>query len=249
MKSDTRIKSWLTDQAWVAILVTFFTVVLGIVISEIQNRVGWVTLAISLVTVIGIYSIITWLHLKYVFSISLRLSYDIQEKIDNYIELDRVEKKGWILTVPQLVEFEKNTGAPEIWLISGDLVEDVVGEPFFDAVTQNLARGIRYRYFVPDRPEIHSRVSQIEKQRKTSERVQVTYLSSDFFFLVPDLDFVIYNPYCEDAVERVCYMGLPVPGEESHYEVKVSDDLVDLLIGKLMPLMEQADSNIKLPQL
>ena len=153
MNNESRIKKWMTDQAWVAILVTFFTIVLGLVLSEMQERIGWGTLLVSLLIVIGIYTTIMWLHLKYVYSISLNISHEIQEKIDNYIGL---EKKGWILTVPQLVEFEKNTGAPEIWLISGDLAEDVVGEPFFDAVTHNIARGIRYRYFVPDRPEIHA---------------------------------------------------------------------------------------------
>ena len=235
MDKDNRIKSWLTDQAWVAILVTFFTIILSVVISEIQTRVGWITLIISLTTVIGIYTIITWLNLKYVFSISLKLSHDIQEKIDSYIGF---EKKGWIFTVPQLVEFEKNIDTPEIWLISGDLAEDVVGEPFFEAVQQNIKRGVKYRYFVPDRPEIHARVSQIQKHYRTTKSIRVTYLSTDFFFLVPDLDFAIYNPYRANAdVERVCYMGLPVPGEEIHYEVKISDDLIDVLIGKLIPLI------------
>ena len=37
-------------------------------------------------------------------------------------------------------------------------------------------------------------------------------------------------------------MGLPVPGEDVHYEVKISDDLIDVLIGKLIPLMDKTEN-------
>lgn len=231
----SKTKSWIADQAWVAIVVTFLTIVLGILLSEIQTKLGWLILIISLITILTIFFVIIWLIVRPILSVSVELADKIHDTIDKYIGSEKI---GWILTTPQLVKFEKNSKFPEIWLISSDLSEDSMGGPFQSVVAANLEKGIRYRYFVPNRAEIYSRVEQLTKYHSCSGNINFTYLNDDFFFLVPKFDFAIYNPFNEKQLERIAYMGIPVDEKGGHYHAKVSSELIDVLIGKLMPLIK-----------
>lgn len=228
-----KIKGWIEQQAWVVIIVTFLTILLGILLSELQTKVGWLILSVSLITVLAIFLIVTYFVVRPIFSISVSLVQGIQNTLDKYIGSEKI---GWIRTTPQLVTYETHTNASEIWLIT-DLSEDYIGAPFQEVVSQNLKKGICYTYFIPDKHEIHSRTEQLTKHNNNSPNLKFVYLNDDFFFLVPKFDFAIYDPFNSTGT-RIAYIGIPVPGEEGHYHAKVSDDLIDVLIGKLMPLIQ-----------
>jgi hypothetical protein len=232
----SKVKSWIVNQAWLAIVVTFFTIVLGILLNEIQPKLGWSILVISLITIIAIFSIVVWLVVRFVFSVTFDFAQGIQDTLDRYIASEKI---GWMLTTPKLCKFEKQSKAPEIWLISSDLSEDCIGGPFQRVVAANLKRGIRYRYFVPDKPEIRSRVKQLVEYNKNPQNLEFTYLSDDFFFLVPKFDFAIYNPLKEKGTERVAYMGIPVSGDPGRYHANIGDELIDVLVGKLLSLISE----------
>lgn len=230
-----KVRKWVFDQALGVLIVTCLTIVLGIVLSELQAKMGWAMLLVSLSSIFALFMIVIWLVVRPVLSMATGIGDQIQETLEKYVS---PEKVNWLLTTLQLADYERRTKAPEIWLITSDLSEDIIGEPFNAVVSEKLKNGVRYRYFVPNTLEIRARVGQMVRSHGNVESLKVTYLSDEFFFLVPRFDFVIYDPFGGSRTERVAYMGIPVPGEVSHYHARVDHELTDVLIGKLMQMIE-----------
>jgi len=235
-ESNSIVKHWVVKQSSVAILLTFFTILLGIILNEIQSKVGWGMLITSLVFILALFGIVIWLVVRYVFAVSIDIADEIKETLDKY---SGIEKRSWLITGKELVRYESRCNFSEIWLISSDLSTDCVGGQFHKVVLKNLKKGIKYRYFVPNTPVLKVRMDQLFKYNNNHPNLKVTYIDDSFFFLVPNFDFAIYNPYKQGDSSRVAYMGLPIPGENNLYHVRFSDDLTDVLMGKLAPLVTE----------
>lgn len=234
--SSVVVRRWVINQGSVVVVVTFLTVLLAIMLNKVQAQVGWLILLTSLAFILIVFGLITWLIVRYVFKVSIDLSDDIRATLDKYIG---AEKISWLMTTPQLVRFESKARCSDIWLFSADVSTDCVGSAFQKVVSENLKRGIRYHYFVPDTPAVRARIEQLFRYNKNNPNLKVAYLDDSFFFLVPRFDFAIYNPYKEGDTPRVAYMGLPVPGEADQYHAEFSDELTDVLMGKIAPLVKE----------
>jgi hypothetical protein len=208
-------------------------VALSIILSEIQVKVGWLTLLTALGAIIACYAIVLWVIGVRVTSVILEVGESLRQAFEQAAESRELR---WLVTSSRLIEIEGSKHVPDVWLISSDLAEDCVGGPFQGVVSAKLKGGTRYRYFVPDRPEIRARVAQLQVVNKNTERLAVTYLSNEFFFLVPDFDLAIYDPFNETR-GREAYLGIPVREAAKHYHAEVGADFVDVMIGKLMPLV------------
>ena len=239
MEKDSKgpILSWITNQGILAIVVASLTLLLSLLLNELQAKIGWLSLLVSLLLIFTIFIIVMALAFKNVSPVSLQLSDKIIKALAYYIGSDRV---GWILTTEELVKFESCLKNSEVWLITSDLYEDCIGGPFQKCVSKNLKKDVKYRYFVPDTPTIRSKSSQIVKANNNHPNLSFIYLEDDFFFLVSKFDFGIINPFKENNRERIGFMGLPVPDDECRYQAKISDELIDIIIGKLLPLIESS---------
>jgi hypothetical protein len=213
---------------WLPVLLAVLTLALGIILSEVKGRIGWYTLIEALGLCLVIYCLAQWMTIRTVCPISRDVVDDLKRRIDQYVE------KGaytWILTNGQLIELERRVDVDEIWLVTSDVMADIPGSPFFDVVHANLARGIRYHYFVPDSLAADARAQQLIENHRGQGDIRVTKLSEDFFFLGPRLDFAIYDPLNRKGC-RCAYMQLPVETTPILH-VKTDPDIVDKLIGKL----------------
>lgn len=233
MDGSPKTKQLIMSQAILGIIIVALTLALTLLLNEVQPKMGWKLLFMSLAVIVSIYSFLLWLFVKYLYEASHITAQKVQGTLDKYIGCDKI---GWIITTPQMAEYEQSCAVPEIWLISSDMSEDVSGGPFQDIVGTNIKRGIIYRYFVPNKPEMHARIEQLRKNNAYSVNLKVSFLNDDFFFLVPRLDFAIYNPYKLDGIERIAYMGIPVESDPSRFHARIDNNLIDVLIGKLMHL-------------
>lgn len=199
---------------------------LGVVAGGVVEKVGWSTFGPVLGLVVVLFILV---HIT-----SNRL---IARVVSAYIRAESQRVSGgfdWLYTKDQLLIYEEETGAAEIWLISADLLDDVGEGAFREAVRNNLARGMRYRFFVPDTVVLRSRATEL-MQSHSHPNVRCVFLRDEFFFLVPKLDIVIYNPQRAGVEKRTAFLGIPAAGEEKHYSAKISDDLTDAIIGMLLP--------------
>lgn len=222
-------KRWITDPTITALWISGFTIVLGIVLSETQAKIGWGILIVALIFVLGIFALLILLVMT-----------PLQQQLESYI--DNVQSKidpaalTWLLDSAQLAKYEQTSKAPEIWLLTSDLLDDSQGGTFNDVVAKKLAKGAtKYVYFVPGTPEAKARVQALFTQHKNHTNLRAVYLPDTFFFLVPRLDIAIYNPFSEGAMPRQAFMGIPVRDEARQYHASVSLDFIDKIVGTLLP--------------
>jgi len=218
-------KRWWTEEAVRALVISGLTVGMGLILSEFQSRLGWVPLATALATTLVIFGIATFL-------IERPLEARIVGHLEEVAKLHRSGSINWLRDTNQLADYERQCGSSEIWLFTADLLDDSPEGPFAEVVREKLTKGTRYVYFVPDRPEIRARVQVLQNRYPSTARPEFVYLPDNFFFLVPHLDIVIYDPLSPSG--RCGFMGLPVPDEKVHYHAAVSSEFIDRLTGTIL---------------
>ncbi|MBI4026525.1 MAG: hypothetical protein HY360_16180 [Verrucomicrobia bacterium] len=229
--SDTPEKGWkssLTENVWVAVIIPLLTIVVSFALSEMQSApsIGWKGVVCAIILVLGLYGIVVWWVRRPLIGMLEELKSDLVLK---HIQT----QQGWLLDAAQLVSYERNVKAKEIWLITSDLLDDSQGGPFMKVVSRNLQKNIRYVYFYSNTPENKARADAIRTTQK-SDLLKYVVLPDSFFFLVPKLDIVIYNPRGEGGLSQSAFMGIPVPGESNHYHAAVSLDFIHKIVGTLL---------------
>jgi len=231
--SKCRTISMLGTSLWVPVVVASLTCILGLLLSTIQNQIGILSLISGLVLVMAIQFISIILVLEKVVPYSVDQIGSLRDEINRVIDKNSI---NFLLDNEQLSDFEnKFPPQSEIWLVSNDLGEDIPGEMFFNVVRENLKKGISYTFFYPKTFEARARAQQLSENHKTFGDIKCIALSEDFFFLVPRMDFAIYDPL--NRLNKRCgYMGLPNPEKSGRYHCFMEHKFVDLLIGKLQTL-------------
>ena len=229
MEEETKqaFRDWMHDQGLVALIITGLTVLLSIFLSELQTKLGWGTVVLSLFTILTIFGITFWLIQRPLKHILVSLGDDLRKLLEP-------RKFSWLLDTEQLAQYEQSATVSEIWLLTSDLLDDAQGGPFLNVVKKNLQRKVRHVYFVPNTPEVRARVEMIKEFHKNHPLLKVVYLPDTFFFLVPKFDVCIYNPLSQDKSIRAAYMGLPTQEQANHYHAAVSIDFIDKLVGVLL---------------
>lgn len=232
----SKAKEKLKSVIWIPVFVAILTIALGIILSVTQNKIGWIPLLIALFICLLIFLLSFKIMMSWVCPISVGLFEALQSQIDRYVEKGAVT---WMITNEQMAEVESAPGIEEVWLVTCDLAEDIPGTIFFDTVHKNLISGVRYRYFIPKSLEAEARANQLIENHGGYGDIAIISLSDDFFFLVPRLDFAIYDPMNRSGY-RCGYMGLPLDGNE-RFHCKMEPQFVDLMIGKLQSLPKNKD--------
>lgn len=214
------------------IIVSILTLILATLFSGIQTKIGWLPVFFSLILIFAIFLLAIHITARYIYPVSIELLEGIENSVERYIEKDAIT---WLMSNEQLAEYERKIKVKDIWLVSVDLADDIPGKPFYDVVRNNLKRKIEYIYFVPKKFETIARGNQMLENFGFPPNLKVIYLSDDFFFLVPSLDFIIYDPL-NRLGKKEGYMSLPVISGEK-YCGKMEESFLDLLIGKLHGLI------------
>ncbi len=221
------IKNPLKDQAVLGLIITVLTIAFGFLLGEVQNKLGWGLLILSLFTVLVVFALVIWLIQKPIQQLLITLVRELKRQLEQ-------KAITWLLDTDQLMEYELSSVAPEIWLLTSDLLDDAQGGPFQNVVAKNLKKNKNYVYFVPNMPETRTRIEAIFAHHGNNQLLRVVYLPDNFFFLVPKLDIAIYNPLSKGGSPKSAFMGIPVPGETNHYHASVSIDFIDKLVGTLL---------------
>jgi hypothetical protein len=209
------------------------TLFLGFLISEVQNKVGLLTLSLGLVVFLLTYGMTLLVVTLQWRPVSIGLFEEISARLTNLIDKNAIG----VVDVSELVRQEKASRHPEIWLVTGDLAEDVVGGPFFAVVEKNLKKGMRYVYFCPQSVRNEGRCQSIQEAHGKTGAIRIAFLPDDFFFLTPKLDFTIFDPFNKTGT-RVGYMGLPMD-HERHLHCPMDQELLDSLVGRLNKIAQK----------
>lgn len=240
-KDDNKLN---TRQIWLWIGVPVISIIINAVISDIQEKNGIISLIVSMVFLGLLILIIYCFYNRCIFlTVNNALQQQLYQELSSFaIEInERISNKNHILDtsksqigiIPEheLAEIERNGEYDEIWVISHDLSAEL--DSYVDIVPYNLQRGIKYKFFYQNTLQNDIRVEKLKKKNNHSKNAEYYKLKDEFFFIVANLDFTIYNPFSLVDNGRVGYIGLELPNSSELYALKVNDDLVDSISSTL----------------
>jgi len=238
---------------FITIGVPVITIILSFVASELQNKVGLPVLLIcALISIglcLGVLFILSKIISEEIVSNDNKNSSEIITLLGKKLGDDKLlmntrdgvdfERKRIFCTSCLKKRCKNKAGGKskckdyceEIWLLTQDLEEDKEDGPYTQVVTENLKKGIKYRYIGPKDDAITAKSDDIKKNNNNDPNLFFHYLDKNFFFLSPKLDLSIYNPTKTRGAERRAFMGLPLEGKNERYQVPVSDDLITTIVG------------------
>lgn len=235
LRKRTAVLRSLRDNGVLLVIITVLTVVTGVILSEAQAKIGWWPLVGAVVVVLLVLLTVSVV-------VATPIQADVVSRLANMERLVEraIEPRAitWLFETEQLAAYERVCDAPEVWLLTSDLLDDVQGGMFQEVVAQNLKRGIRQVYFVPNSPEVRARVETVLTYHKRHPNMRFVYVSGDLFLLSPKLDIVIYNPLAVPPAARRGFMGLPAPRSVRHYHAEIDGEFIDRLVGRLLPMLE-----------
>lgn len=160
----------------------------------------------------------------------------IKEDYSNgsYNNIIEFSTKDDIVSEKRLAEIESNGNFKEIWIITADLYGDTNNMIFESVVRNNIRKNVKYTYFIPENNYItKGRSEQIMELYEYSEYVKFIELDAEFFFLVPNFDFVLYNPIGGKGYIKFGYMCLSLSSQNGMLYARVSENLISAFVGRL----------------
>lgn len=218
-----------------SILLPVMSVIGSICINYLESSIGFFYTLIALIIICVIIGVSYYVGTDISFVISKKT---LESKIDS--EIKAIQEKiaeskimNGICKEEQLALMEKTCIFEEIWLISPDLLTEINNGIYAGVIKQNLRKGTKYKYFVPDTEINQVRVKIFEESCGHSKNLEIHFLANDFFFLVPRVDFAIYEPMKSISNGKKGYIGLPIQGVTESFAILMNNDFVDAVVGKL----------------
>lgn len=224
----------------VSILIPVITVSLSFGIYYLKDLVGWGYTILILVgelflIIVFVFTgvkIITYFSKEQLEQLIKNEFADIEQSLDKYILVEGIYSEDYLALM------EKTGFFDEIWLVSPDLLTEIDDGIYADIVKNNIDRKIKYKYFVPNNSQNQTRVELFKKRCKYSKFLEIFFLDDNFFFLIPGVDFAIYEPYKSVPSGKKGYIGVNIEGEDKRCAIPMSNDFVDVFIKKLSEVCE-----------
>lgn len=143
-------------------------------------------------------------------------------------------KSDWLVPHTALREIEREVRCGEVWIVTGSLEEEIADDQFFPIVKHNIARGIRYVYFVPNDAIVLERINMFRmKFGADTNRVSFEIIDDPLFGIICLQDAAIYVP-CQPQHERLSgYMNLPIRHGGTALFIRLGETQVEALVAHL----------------
>lgn len=225
---------------WVSILLPVVSVGASLGASYLIGNFGITTTIILLVAILFIFVIAEVLAIIIIKGTHGKKVDDLIESAqkDAYITAFRDMDIGivginGIYPEQEIAQMELTTHFDYIWLVSHDLSTEIEEGAYSGVVSQNLKKGVKYTYFVPKSQINNHRIKIIKNKCNDNKNLRFFYLDDDFFFLVPQIDFAIYEPYKTVTEGKKGYIGINIEGLSGRYETLMNPSFLDALTAKL----------------
>ncbi len=205
----------------VTLFSTFFALFIAAIIPVMRGKVGIWNLTFGL---IGMFCLMSFMVIITNYMMRLKQVDDLDEKIADLKNVMINNNLTWIVNQRYVQMVEK--ASEETWAFAPELTYAIQPDSqIFKGIQENLAKGHKYKIFMPDRPRVHKIVSDYNRLHNPAPG-QVE------FILLPHRDFlfhtiiVIYGVYSEDPK---CIEWLPI--REMNIWVQMDREHCNRMIG------------------
>jgi hypothetical protein len=230
------------DTGILAIVVACLTILSSVLLNFAYEKFGFFSTILSVFLVIGLVFAVSFSAFKCLYS---QLS-DRIEDLEGAVHSARAAfGKEWLISREELMILEGKTKANEVWIISRSLHEETDKKTFLPIVKNNIKRGVKYTYVVPDSDLIRAKVAKIRSAHGVGESVYFRFISDELFDLVAVQDIAVFGPIGEKGEDMVAYMNLPIGEAGSDYFIALSREFAERLVGRLLRMAETQSTERK----
>jgi hypothetical protein len=164
-----------------------------------------------------------------------------EQTIKSSISILNIKFDGYLLTFEELIDIEKTIDCKEIWIVTGSLEGDIK-ESALKTIKQNIDRGIKYNYVLPNRTVLRSRAEVLSSRLSTPDKVTFQYIPAGPLIEIINIhDFVIYDPH-GTATGRRAYMNVPIRAGKKYF-LGLSDEHAETVYSYLKESLQRKRRN------
>ena len=188
------------NSIWISVFIPVFSIGVTYCVSQMEKKIGTSGTILSLLTITFFIASISFLVSMMISSTYNQTILETLDKGTSDLHKTILEKMGiagikGIFPESDIAKMESRYNFKEIWLVSHDLLTEINDGVYAGVVKANLKKGVKYKYFVPKTPTNITRVKMFKNNCRNNKKLEFFYLPDSFFFLVPELDFSIYEPF------------------------------------------------------
>lgn len=233
LKDEVNVNIWLT------IAIPLLSIITTYSISYLRERLGLLVTIIILVIVFAFISSIVYFVTVTCTSVGYneRLISELDKGLNNVIKSNNTKiglsgLKGVYLT-ENVFKSEASKKYNEIWFVSHDLLNEISSSTRFKLVKEYLDSGTKCSFFLPYNDMNEHRASILKMKCDNSSGLNMYFLPKSFFFLVPELEFIIYEPLSFESEGKKGYISLNIVGKDERYSAVLDKGLTDAISSKL----------------
>jgi hypothetical protein len=144
-------------------------------------------------------------------------------------------KADWLVPNERLMEIEKRVKCDTVWIITASLEEEISATLFAPIIKNNLKKGIKYRYLVPDDPVLRGRANNLKAALGDHHDLSFEFINDPLFKVISMQDFAIYL----SERDSQAYMNLPIREGGTAYFLELGRNQTEMLVGHLRYYLEQ----------
>lgn len=115
----------------------------------------------------------------------------------NIVEYDMIEKKENLLNPSNII------GNEHVWLVTSDLEPELTDTTLISTIKNNIAKGIKYTYFLPDNDNIHLDIERLNNIYG-EEKIIIVLLDKQSKLLFNLFDVIIFDPINDHNNAFIC---------------------------------------------
>lgn len=140
-----------------------------------------------------------------------------------------------IFLLPELEEIERSVeDDDQIWVLTSDVKLETTISTISDIMEENLDRGVKYKYYIPDNIKNSAGILELERRYKKYSNFELIKIDAKYKLLFERFDVIIYLPdknYTEGRSGFICINFSNI--DSSIAFKKITEEDTKNLIGQL----------------
>jgi len=229
-------------------VVTVFILIVAVVILKAQDfiRFNEFALAAAFVFIVLLISCATMLFFsRKLINEWTTFARDLRDTIgalDRRFDIVAVTAKAdWLVANDHLMKIEKTVKCHTVYIITASLDEEIDDKQYAPIIKNNLKRGIKYHYLVPDDPVLQSRAAHLKTKLSNPDGLSFEFFKDPLFRIISLQDVAIY---CADTSAHA-YMNLPIREGGTAYFLELGHAQTETLVAHLQKFLTAAHGSAK----
>lgn len=161
---------------------------------------------------------------------------EVVEALDKRFDIVAVTAKAdWLVANERLMKIEKTVKCHTVFIITASLDEELDDKQYAPIIRNNLKRGVRYTYLVPDDAVLRVRANNLKAKLNNADGLAFEFIKHPLFRLISLQDVAIYMT----GEGARAYMNLPIREGGTAYFLELGHSQTETMVAHLQEFLSQ----------